>query len=247
MSAMKGSETRRKWRAAGIALAFLILCVLACSLLGAPILRLVSDPESFRRWVDGHGFWGRLAYMGMVILQICAAFIPGEPLEIAGGFAFGAVEGTLLCLAASAIGSGAVILLVRRFGRRLAELFFSKEKLDSLGFLQSSPKRLLLFSIIFIIPGTPKDLLCYFAGLTDIKLSLLLLICSVGRIPSVISSTLGGDALGTRSYLYAVIVFLAALALSAAGLFMYRKLCKKEEKMAEKIKSLPPAEEKNSA
>lgn len=107
---MKGSETRRKWRAAGIALAFLMLCVLACSLLGAPILRLVSDPESFRRWVDGHGFWGRLAYMGMVILQICAAFIPGEPLEIAGGFAFGAVEGTLLCLAASAIGSGAVIL-----------------------------------------------------------------------------------------------------------------------------------------
>ena len=61
------------------------------------------------------------------------------------------------------------IRFVRRFGRELVEVFFPKEKIESLRFLQSSPKRDLLFWIVFVVPGTPKDLLCYFAGLTDLS------------------------------------------------------------------------------
>ena len=208
----------------------LLMLVLLCAVIGRPMVRFASDPDKFRDWVEGHGVWGMLAYMGMVAVQVLAALIPGEPLEIAGGYAFGAVKGTLLCLLAASLGSAAVICLVRRYGLRLVEVFFPKEKIQSLRFLRSSPKRTLLFLLIFMLPGTPKDLLCYYAGLTDIKLPVLLIICSLGRLPSIVTSTAGGDALGTESYLFAVIIFAATFVLSALGLFIYNMLCKRHEK-----------------
>lgn len=210
----------------------LLMLVLLCAVIGRPMVRFASDPDKFRDWVEGHGVWGMLAYMGMVAVQVLAALIPGEPLEIAGGYAFGAVKGTLLCLLAASLGSAAVICLVRRYGLRLVEVFFPKEKIQSLRFLRSSPKRTLLFLLIFMLPGTPKDLLCYYAGLTDIKLPVLLIICSLGRLPSIVTSTAGGDALGTESYLFAAIIFAATFVLSALGLFIYNMLCKRHEKSA---------------
>lgn len=81
--------------------------------------------------------------------------------------------------------------------------------------------------MIFMIPGTPKDLLCYFAGLTDIKFPVFLLVCSLGRLPSVVTSTVGGDALGTQDYLFAVVVFLVTFLISVGGLLCYRQICKR--------------------
>lgn len=191
------------------------------------MLQLAADPAKFRDWVQARGVVGKIAYMGMVILQVLVALIPGEPLEIAAGYAFGAIEGTLLCLGAATLGSLLVFGLVRRFGVKLVEVFFSREKLRSLRFLQSSGRRRILFAIIFILPGTPKDLLCYFAGLTDIPFATWLLLCSLGRLPSIITSTIGGDALGTQSYLSAAIVFAVTLAVSGLGVLAYRLIQKR--------------------
>lgn len=217
-------RTQKQRRIIGAAVLALLLAAASWAFLriGRPMLRFVSEPEVFRSWVEAHGIRGRLAYAGMVVMQVLIALIPGEPLEIAGGYAFGAVEGSLLCLGAAALGSLLVFVLVRRFGVRLVELFFPREQLRSLRFLQTSRRRNYLFALIFMLPGTPKDLLCYFAGLTDMKFGAWLLICSLGRIPSVVTSTIGGNALGTRSYIFAVAVFAAALAVSAAGVLVYR-------------------------
>lgn len=211
---------------------FLLLSAAVFYFIGLPMLEFASDPEKFRALVDEHGIGGRLIYIGMVVLQITVAIIPGEPLEIAAGYAFGTVEGTILCLIATGLGSSLVILLVRRFGTRLCELFFTREKLSKLRFLRSSPKRTAIFALIFMLPGTPKDLLCYYAGLTDIKLGTLLIICSVGRIPSVLTSTLGGDALGTKSYILAAAVFALTLLISAGGFWIYSRICSKHQEPA---------------
>ncbi len=197
-----------------------------CYVIGGPLVKFASQPEKFRLWVDSNGIWGRLAYMGMMILQIFAAFLPGEPFEMVAGYAFGAFEGTFLCLLASAIGSILVLILVRKFGMKLVKTFFTDEQINSVKFLHSSPKKILLFSMIFVLPGTPKDLLCYFAGVTDIKLWILMLICSLGRIPAIVTSNLGGDALGTKSYIYAIIILAVTCALSLAGILIFNKLRK---------------------
>lgn len=229
---MKDHLTKKQQKRVGIAA--IIIAAIATALIiwlaGVPLVRFASEPERFRQWVNDNGVWSRFAYIGMMLLQIVIAVLPGEPFEIAAGYAFGAVEGTLLCVAASTLGSLTVFLLVRRFGVPLVEIFFPEDKLRSIRFLKTTPKRDFIFFIIFMIPGTPKDLLCYFAGLTDIKFTAWLLICSLGRLPAIVTSTVGGDALGTSNYWFAAIVFAVTLAISIVGLLVYKHICSSHEK-----------------
>lgn len=223
----RGVFSKREKRMLGIGL-ILIYCLataLVCWFVGRPLLRFASKPQQFREWVDIHGIWGRIGYVGMVLLQVFVAVIPGEPLEIGGGYAFGTAEGTFLCILGSTAGSMLVFAFVRYFGIRVVELFYSREKIQSMRFLRSSRKRDSLFFLLFLIPGTPKDFLCYFAGLTDMKWGTWLFICSVGRIPSVITSVIGGDALGTKNYSFALLVFAATIAVSLVGVLIYRAVC----------------------
>ena len=193
-------------------------------LVGKPMVEFVREPERFRAWVDSSGFMSRVIFVGMVVFQLVIALIPGEPLEMGAGYAFGAVEGTILCIIGCVIGSALVFLFVRRFGVKLVEVFFPREKIRSLRFLQDSRRLNLLTFIVFFIPGTPKDLLSYFIGLTDMKLGTWLLITAVARIPSIVTSTVTGDALGLKDYQFALIAFGVTLALSLAGILVYRRL-----------------------
>lgn len=229
---MKDHLTKKQQKRVGIAAIVIAIAatVLIIWLAGVPLVRFASEPERFRQWVNDNGVWSRFAYIGMMLLQIVIAVLPGEPFEIAAGYAFGAVEGTLLCVAASTLGSLMVFLLVRRFGVPLVEIFFPEDKLRGIRFLKTTPKRDFIFFVIFMIPGTPKDLLCYFAGLTDIKFTVWLLICSLGRLPAIVTSTVGGDALGTSNYWFAAIVFAVTLAISIVGLLVYKHICSSHEK-----------------
>ena len=202
---------------------------LACIFIGIPMINLAKEPVKFREWVDSKGIWGPVLYMALVIFQILIAFIPGEPLEIVAGYAFGTLKGTLLCITAASLGSILVLLLVRKYGRAVLELYFDKEKIESLKFLQSSERKIVIYLILFIVPGTPKDLLCYYGGLTDISMPLLIFICTVCRLPSIITSTIGGDALGTGDYQFAIIVFAITALISLIGILIYRKFSKKSE------------------
>ena len=193
-------------------------------LVGKPMVEFVREPERFRAWVDSSGFASRVIFVGMVVFQLIIALIPGEPLEMGAGYAFGAVEGTLLCIIGCVIGSALVFLFVRRFGVKLVEVFFPREKIRSLRFLQDSRRLNLLTFIVFFIPGTPKDLLSYFIGLTDMKLGTWLCITAVARIPSIVTSTVTGDALGLKDYQFALIAFGVTLALSLLGILVYRRL-----------------------
>ncbi|MBQ0037975.1 MAG: TVP38/TMEM64 family protein [Clostridiales bacterium] len=213
---------QKKWIAAAAIALYLALTAFLCIFVGRPMVHFARQPELFRDWVSAHGWSGRLAYVGMVFLQVAVAIIPGEPLEIAGGYAFGAVWGTVLCLLGAALGSVTVFALVRRWGMTLVEVFFPAKKIRSLRFLQSTPRRDALFCLIFTVPGTPKDLLSYFAGLTDLGWRKWLLICTVGRLPSLLTSTVGGDALGLQDYRFAILVFLITLAISGLGWLFYR-------------------------
>ena len=224
------TQKQKKIAAACTLAVFILLSAAVCWFVGRPMIRFAKQPELFRQWVDSLGLWGMIVYVGMCILQVVVAIIPGEPLEICGGYAFGGVWGSVLCMLGIFLGSVIVFALVRKLGQPMAEIFFPPEKLEKLHFLKHSPKRDYLFWLIFTVPGTPKDLLCYFAGLTDIRWGVWLLLCSVGRLPSVLTSTVGGSALGGRSYLFAALVFGGTLLLSLVGLLIYRCVCRRHEK-----------------
>ena len=224
------SEKQKKWLAGSGIFLFLLLSALIFGLAGNPLIRFVQEPERFRAWVDAQGVMAPIAFMGMLILQIVVAVIPGEPLEIAAGYAFGAVEGTLLCMLGAFIGRVAVFLLVRRFGTRAVEVFFPLEKLNELKFLQNKRRMTLWVFFLFFLPGTPKDVLCYIVGLTDLPLRSWLIISAIAPFPSIVTSTIGGDALGMGNYTFAIIVFAVTLIISGLGLLAYRVICQTRER-----------------
>lgn len=193
---------------------------------GKPMIEFVEDPKLFREWVDTYGILGRIVFVGMVVLQVVIALIPGEPLEFGAGYAFGAFEGTILATIGILIGSVLVFFLVKKLGVALLEVFFSNEQISKVKILKKSPKRDGLLFLLFLLPGTPKDILTYFLGLTDIKFFTLIFLSVVGRFPSVVSSTISGAALGRESYILAIIVFAITLLLSLIGLLIYNKICK---------------------
>ncbi len=203
---------------------YVLLSLLIMIFAGRPIIEWVKDPVAFRGWVERHGILGDLAFLGMMILQVVVAILPGEPFEIAAGYAFGVWEGTFLCLLGTTIGSCLVFGFVRTLGMRVVELFFSREQIGGLKFLRDKKRLTLLTFIVFFIPGTPKDLLTYAVGLTPMRFTTWLIITIFARIPSIITSTAGGNALGMQRYVFAIIVFAATLLVSAAGLWAYRRM-----------------------
>lgn len=207
---------------------FILVCGGLCALVGIPMVRLAGEPEAFREWVRSFGVWGRAVYVGAVTLQVLVAFIPGEPLELAGGYAFGAWEGTLLALAGIVLGSALVFALVRRFGTPLVEVFFSKEKIEGVAFLNDPRRTRVIAFLLMLIPGTPKDFLSYFAGLTKLRLSQWLGIVAVARIPSVIGSTISGGAAGSENYPLAAATLAVTAAISGIGILYYRRICKEQ-------------------
>ncbi len=223
------TDRQKKWIAGTGVFLFLVLSALVCWFAGRPLIRFVREPERFQAWVDAQGVRAPLLFVGMVVLQIVVAIIPGEPLEIAAGYAFGALEGTLLCLIGALVGRVAVFLLVRRFGVRAVEVFFPLEKVQSLRFLQNEKKLTFWVFFLFFLPGTPKDVLCYIVGLTKISLRSWIIISTIAPIPSIITSTIGGSALGMGRYTFAAAVFGATLAISAAGLLVYRRVSRRNE------------------
>lgn len=209
---------------------FIVFSVLVCWFIGRPMLHFVSEPENFRSWIDSKGFFGQLIFIGMVALQVAFAVIPGEPLEIGAGYAFGALEGTVLCIIGGFVGSMIVFAFVRTFGIRVVELFFPIEKINNLRFLKNSKNFEVVAFLIFMIPGTPKDIIVYFLGVTKIKTTHFAIITSVARLPSVVTSTIGGNALGMQNYMFAIVVFAATLLISVIGFLIYRVISKHHQK-----------------
>lgn len=221
------SNRQKRWIVGSGIVLFLALSLLVCWFAGRPLIRFARQPERFRDWVDQQGVRGPGLFVGMVILQIIVAVIPGEPLEIAGGYAFGALEGTLLCVLGAFLGRLLVFLLVRRFGTMAAEVFFPLEKLQSLRFLQNEKRLSFWVFLLFFLPGTPKDVLTYFVGLTRLPLRVWIFISLAAPLPSIITSTVGGNALGMGNYAFAAAVFTATFGISAFGIAAYRRICRK--------------------
>ncbi len=190
--------------------------------------------SEFQTRIDSFGAWGWLVALGIQVLQVIVALIPGEVVEVGCGMAFGTWGGLLICLAGSAIGSALIFLLVRKFGVKLVEVFVSREKINSLKFLSNERKLKSIIFLVFFTIGTPKDLLTYFAGLTNIKFYEFLIISTVARIPSIISSILVGDKLSEGNFVTSILIFGASAVLGLMGVVAYNKFVDKRQAYKEK-------------
>ena len=148
-------------------------------------------------------------------------------MEIGLGFAFGAIEGTIICYAGTLIASAGIFMLTKKLGVKFVELFMPREKIDNMRLINTEKKLQRTIFLLFFIPGIPKDLVTYFVGLTKMKLHEFLIISSIARVPSVVSSTVGGSFVSSGQYWGAVLIFVITGAVSLVGLMLYNKASRK--------------------
>ena len=201
-----------------------ILFALLFVFFGSRMLEMLREPKILTEYIDGFGAYSQLVFIAVRTLQTVVKVIPGEPVEIAAGLAFGTFGGLALCLAGTAVGSAIIVLLTRTLGMKFVTLFVSEEKLRSCAMLKSSDRLYLMLFFFYLIPGTPKDIFTYAAALTDIKLWKFFVITGIARIPSIITSTMCGASLCQKNYLAAAVIYGVTLMLSVAGMLVYRKI-----------------------
>lgn len=219
---------RKRKLLAGISISVVLLLMVLLTLFVCRWLNSFSQ-EDFREHVRSFGVLAPLVMLALQILQVFIALIPGEIVESAAGYVLGPWMGTAVCYAGIAFASALIFVLTRRYGVKLVEVFVSREKIKQLRFLNTEQKRNALIFLLFFIPGTPKDLLTYFVGLTDIRLRTFLLLSMTARIPSVITSTFGGHLLGQERYIGAVILYGITGTLSLLGMVCYNAYLKKKQ------------------
>ena len=188
------------------------------------LLTWLADARAVRAFVSDHAFVSRLAMLGINIVQVLLAFLPGEPVELASGYAFGFWEGTALCLVASGLATSMIYWATRRWGWKLVGLFFDRSLFDRFSWLKSAKRLELIMLIVFLIPGTPKDFLTYFAGLTNMRFLPVVLIATFGRIPSIVTSTIAASAVGSGNWPLVACTLVVSALLVAVGGLMYRRL-----------------------
>lgn len=197
--------------------------------LARPLLQFLSEPERFRAWIGERGVWGVAAFMLLNMLQVFVAVIPGGPFSMAAGYAFGPLWGTLICLAATTAASTLVLLIVRRWGGA-AVRFLSGKDPEELALFQKMERAEWVFLLVFLIPGSPKDVLSYAAGLMKLPLPSWIVINLIGRIPGILLSVLGGDRVMRGDYLLAAGLTLLCGALYIIGMIIYKNYMEKKKK-----------------
>ena len=209
-----------------------LVALIAILMYFLPILKNLVTPEGrieFKNKINELGFLGVLLLFALQLIQIFLIIIPGEPIEILAGMCYGTVGGLLFITISSAIITTLIMLLVRMLGRKFVYEFFSEEKIKKIenSKMFKNPKRVeWIMIILFLIPGTPKDLIVYIAALLPIDPFRFIAISTIARMPSIISSTLAGSTLANGKWGATIIVYVITFAIIGIAIFLINKFDK---------------------
>lgn len=145
---------------------------------------------------------GPLSFVGFIFLQasqVIISPIPGEVTGLIGGFLYGKFTGIILSTIGLTAGSLMAFSLSKWLGRPFVEKFVKKETLARYDYLLHHKGAFLVF-LLFLIPGFPKDLLCYILGLGHLNTKEFLVISTIGRFMGTVLLTLGGDYIRHHQY-----------------------------------------------
>lgn len=185
---------------------------------------MFSSADRFRAEVETAGPSAPLLFIGLQILQVVVFIIPGEIPQIAGGFLFGIWLGTVYSMVGISIGSALNYWLGRALGTRFVQAVFGKEKSERFIGIATSPRSLVAFFLLFLIPGIPKDSLCYVGGVARLRFGFFMLLSISGRLPALFGSVLMGNAAADRRWPLAVGILSAAVVLFFLGLIFRERL-----------------------
>lgn len=158
-----------------------------------------TSEERMMSFIESFGPLGFVGFILLQIVQVIAAPVPGEFTGLLGGFLYGPILGVFLSTIGLTVGSYMAFALSRTFGRPFVEKFVSKRTFKRFDYLLHHKGAFLLF-LLFLIPGFPKDALCYILGLGHLSTTEFLVIGGTGRLFGTILLTLGGTFIRNHQY-----------------------------------------------
>jgi len=167
---------------------------------------LLHDQHHLKAIITSYGAYSPVAYILIQALQVVVAPIPGGLIEFMGGYLFGVKAGVFYSIIGSIIGSWIAFILARLFERVAVEKFVHIRTMKKFDYLIGHEGVILSF-LLFLIPGFPKDALCYILGLTPMHLGIFLVISTIGRIPGTLMACLQGGKAFDHQYITLLILF----------------------------------------
>ena len=192
--------------------------LLAAFIYRQPLWEIITQHEArlaFVDWVRSQGLVGILVFLCLQMLQIVLAVLPGEPVELMAGALYGRWGGLAICLLGVLLASG----FIYGFVFLLKERFSHHKALAQYGFLQHPQRVRQMLYLLFFLPGTPKDMLLYVGPFLPVSWKEFLVISTLARIPSVLTSTVAGSSLLQGQWWVAVVIFVV---MGTAGLLCIR-------------------------
>lgn len=222
-------------------LILVIILILAIIIYLMPVMKNLTNKEgqvAFKEMVEETGFLGMLALFGLQVVQVLLIIIPGEPLEVLAGMCYGGIGGLIFITISNLILTSIILMLVRKFGRKFVYEFYNKKRVDKIekSKIFQNPKKVeILMCFLFLLPGTPKDLLVYIAGLLPIKPVRFIIMSSLLRFPSVITSTYAGANLILGNWKNTLLIYAITLAIVGIIGLIINKIDKGKTKKIVKI------------
>ncbi|MBU3182119.1 TVP38/TMEM64 family protein [Clostridium psychrophilum] len=180
---------------------------------------ILKDPDILKEVVLSYGNFSVVVFIIMQIIQVVAFFIPGEFIQVAGGYIFGGFLGGIISLVGITLGSLMVYVISNNYGKPLVhKLMLKKEVKFFKKILEVGSKKIVIF-MFFLIPGIPKDALTYVCGVSDISFRDFFIYSTIGRIPGIFISSYFGEKIFTRDYTSVITIGLIMSILFVFGIF----------------------------
>ncbi len=201
------------------------------------VFTVFRSVETIQNFFEAHKSESVLIYLGGQILQVVIAAIPGQAFQLAAGYFFGFFQGLLWSVVGVILGTIVTFFLARILGRDAMYLIFGEKKLQSFIDKLNSKRAYLLVFIIYLIPGIPKDLFNYAAGVSEINFKAFLILSSLGRIPGMMGSLIIGLMVRNGDYTALIIIGIAAAVIVVVAFIFRKRLMALLDMFYEKMKN----------
>jgi len=162
--------------------------------------------EELEQFILQYKAFGIVIYLVLQVVQIVISVLPGQILQFAAGYIYGFLPGVILSLIGIALGTVTTFYLARILGKDAMHVIFGEERITKYIQTLNSKRSYTIMFVFFAIPGIPKDILTYAAGVSELKLMPFLLISLAGRTPALIGSIAMSRLLYNGSYIELVIL-----------------------------------------
>ena len=244
MSVIKKEKTKQRIKLIVILFKFLILLIF---LIGIPfyvyyfhreLIQTFDSLDSISAFLLEYKSASIFVYIGFQIIQIVIFIIPGQAIQLAGGYLFAFWLGFLFTFIGVALGTVITFYLARVLGKDAIHLMIGEERTHHYIQKFNSKKVFMIIFIIFLIPGIPKDAVTYIAGVSDMEARPFIIISLLGRLPAMIGSVMIGSMLKSGSYTGVVIISVISIICFVLGIVFKNKLIGKSDKFYHKVTKL---------